>query len=67
MIQNQSILASPKDYDGKNTIEKENEKFAKFGNVLWFTNLPCVKRKEQLKLEKEYKPEKYLNMIIIAL
>ena len=51
----------PKDYDGKNIIEKENEKFAKFGNVLWFTNLPCVKREEQLKLEKEYKPEKYLK------
>ena len=31
----------------------------KFGNILWFTNLPNQKRTEPMELWKEYKPEVY--------
>lgn len=31
----------------------------KFGNILWFTNLPNQKRTEPMELWKEYKPEIY--------
>ena len=31
----------------------------KFGNILWFTNLPNKKRTEPMELWKEYKPEVY--------
>ena len=31
----------------------------KFGNILWFTNLPNQKRTEPMKLWKEYNPEVY--------
>ena len=31
----------------------------KFGNILWFTNLPNQKRTEPMELWKEYNPEVY--------
>lgn len=51
----------PQDYEGKNIVTKENKKFSKFGNVLWFTNLPCKKRMEPFDFQKEYNPENYLK------
>lgn len=42
----------PKDRDGET---------AKFGNIMWFTNLSHDKKNEELKLVKAYDPQEYLK------
>lgn len=44
----------------KNCIENSNGVIiAKFGNIVWFTNLEHSKRHEELPLYKRYNPEEY--------
>ena len=47
-------------YDQKNVLIKGHRKFAKMGNVLWFTNLEHSKLNEELIFYKNYNPEEYL-------
>ena len=50
----------PIDFERNNTyIDKDGKKYAKFGNICWFTNLDHKKRHEQLDLVCHYSPEEY--------
>lgn len=49
----------PQWFNRENIFFEEGEKYAKFGNICWFTNLPTTKRKEFLQLYKKYTPEEY--------
>ena len=50
----------PIDYERDNTyIDSDGKKYAKFGNICWFTNLDHKKRHEELDLVCRYSPEEY--------
>ena len=50
----------PDYYDKNNIYIRENgKKYAKFGNICWFTNLDFEKRHEDLILHKKYSEEEY--------
>lgn len=49
----------PMDFEQKNTYVKDGKKFAKFGNISWFTNLDIAKRHENLVLYKNYSADEY--------
>lgn len=50
----------PNSYNtGNIEINKDGKKFAKLGNIAWFTNLDTEKRHEQLLLYKEFSDEYY--------
>ena len=49
----------PMDYEKDNVYVSEGHKFAKFGNICWFTNLDHNKRHETLDLWKHYTSEEY--------
>lgn len=49
----------PDDFNRKNVIVKDNRRVAKFGNIIWFTNLDHQKRHEELDLVCRYSPEEY--------
>ena len=49
----------PKDFERNNTFIKNGIKYAKFGNICWFTNLDTQKRHEDLILYKRYNPLEY--------
>lgn len=49
----------PLDFERKNTYFENGRKFAKFGNICWFTNLDHDKRHEKLDLWKNYSPDLY--------
>lgn len=49
----------PMDFKKKNTYVKNGQKYAKFGNIIWFTNLETTKRHEKLILYKEYEEDYY--------
>lgn len=49
----------PMNFERKNTYIKNGQKFAKFGNICWFTNLDIQKRHEDLFLYKRYDPREY--------
>ncbi|MBQ4376769.1 MAG: adenine-specific methyltransferase EcoRI family protein, partial [Bacteroidales bacterium] len=51
----------PMDFEKDNTYIKDGHKFAKFGNICWFTNLDHNKRHEEIDLYKHYTPEEYLT------
>ena len=51
----------PVDFERKNVVQKDNKKIAKFGNIIWYTNLDHKKRHEELILYKKYEPEEYLQ------
>ena len=55
----------PLDFERDNTFIGENgKKYAKFGNICWYTNLDHKKRHEELIMYQTYNPEeypKYLN------
>lgn len=51
----------PNNFERNNTYFKNGIKFAKFGNICWFTNLETSKRHEDLTLYKKYTPEEYLR------
>ena len=46
----------PMDFEQKNTFVKDGKKFAKFGNIAWYTNLDIAKRHEDILLFKDYNP-----------
>ena len=53
-------FAVPDDFDRNNTYIRENgKKYAKFGNICWYTNLDHDKRHEQLDLVCRYTQEDY--------
>lgn len=50
----------PDSYNKKNIeIGEDGKKYAKLGNITWFTNLDVKKRHEKLILYKTYNPEEY--------
>lgn len=49
----------PQEFERGNVVEIENRKVAKFGNIIWFTNLDIKKRHESLVLFKTYNEEEY--------
>lgn len=49
----------PMDFEQNNTYIKDGKKFAKFGNISWFTNLDIAKRHENLLLFKTYNSDDY--------
>ncbi len=49
----------PGSFERNNTFIKDGIKYAKFGNICWFTNLETAKRHEDLILYKNYTPEEY--------
>lgn len=51
----------PFSFERDNTYLENGKKYAKFGNICWFTNLPTSKREEELILYKHYDEEKYLK------
>lgn len=51
----------PNEFERDNVIEIGNKKVAKFGNILWYTNLDIKKRHEPLILYKTYNEEDYPN------
>lgn len=51
----------PTSFLRNNTYIENGKKYAKFGNICWFTNLEIKKRNENLILYKAYTPEEYPN------
>ena len=49
----------PMNFEKNNTYIKDGHKYAKFGNICWFTNLDHNKRHEEIDLYKHYTPEEY--------
>ncbi len=49
----------PFDFEQNNTYISNGVKYAKFGNICWFTNLDTVKRHEEMQFYKKYTPEEY--------
>ena len=51
----------PKDYEKDNIYEENGKKYAKFGNICWFTNLDIEKRHDIIDLWKPYEEDFYLH------
>ena len=49
----------PENFNNTSTYEENGKKFAKFGNICWYTNVDVEKRHEDLILYKKYNPEEY--------
>ena len=49
----------PLEFERNNTYVENGIKYAKFGNICWFTNLDTTKRHEELIMYKTYTPEEY--------
>lgn len=49
----------PTSFNRNNVVYENGVKYAKFGNICWFTNLPTTKRNEELVLYKKYIPNEY--------
>ena len=49
----------PLSYDRSIAFMKDGKKYAKFGNVSWFTNLDIAKRHEDIVLYKKYNADNY--------
>lgn len=49
----------PDSYNRPNTITKNGKRYAKFGNIAWFTNLDSAKRHEDIILYREYSEAAY--------
>ncbi len=49
----------PFDFERNNTFVSNGIKYAKFGNICWFTNLDTEKRHEEMRFYKQYTPEEY--------
>lgn len=49
----------PMDFEKDNTYIDDGKKYAKFGNICWFTNLDIAKRHEELDLWRKYSPDVY--------
>lgn len=53
------IFQVPHSLERDNTFIKDGVKYAKFGNICWFTNLDTTKRYEELTMYKQYTEEEY--------
>lgn len=50
----------PSDFERNNTyVDSDGKRYAKFGNICWFTNLDHNKRHEEMDLVTKYSPEEY--------
>ena len=49
----------PMDFEQKNTYIKGDKKYAKFGNIVWFTNLDFARRHEDIVLYRQYNADEY--------
>ena len=57
------IFQVPTDFERNNTFVKDGIKYAKFGNICWFTNLETLKRHEELIMYKNYNEKDYPKYI----
>lgn len=53
------IFGVPNDFDRDNTFVENGQKYAKFGNICWFTNLDIKKRHEEMILYRNYNEQDY--------
>lgn len=53
------IFKVPFDFQQNNTFISNDIKYAKFGNICWFTNLDIEKRHQNLILFKKFNPSEY--------
>lgn len=53
------IFGVPNDFERGNTFIEDGKKFAKFGNICWFTNLDIKKRHEEMILYRNYNEQDY--------
>lgn len=51
----------PFSFERDNTYLENGKKYAKFGNICWFTNLTTTKRQEELILYKHYNKNEYVK------
>lgn len=51
----------PFSFERDNTYLENGKKYAKFGNICWFTNLATAKRQEELILYKHYNENEYVK------
>ena len=51
----------PNSFERSNTYIENGKKYAKFGNICWFTNFDTIKRHENFTLYKKYTPNEYLK------
>ncbi len=49
----------PMSFNERKTYIENGKKFAKLGNICWFTNIQTEKRKKVLELYKKYNPQDY--------
>ena len=49
----------PEHYNVGNIEIQDGRKYAKLGNIAWFTNLPTKKRTEELILHKQFDPDEF--------
>ncbi len=49
----------PQSFERSNTFIRDGVKYAKFGNICWYTNLDITKRHENIILYKRYNEEEY--------
>ena len=49
----------PEGFERNNVVVKGNRRIAKFGNIIWFTNLDHQKRHEEIDLVSRYSPDEY--------
>ncbi|MBQ7711957.1 MAG: adenine-specific methyltransferase EcoRI family protein [Bacteroidales bacterium] len=49
----------PLDFEKDNTYIEKGKKYAKFGNICWFTNLDHTRRHDTIDLFKPYNPSEY--------
>ncbi len=49
----------PHTFERNNTFIKDGIKYAKFGNICWFTNLDTTKRNEEIVMYKSYNETEY--------
>lgn len=55
----EQIFQVPFDFERNNTFVSNGNKYAKFGNICWFTNLDTDKRHEEMHFYKSYTPEEF--------
>ena len=57
--QGQFTFKVPMEFEQNNTFTKDDKKYAKFGNIAWYTNLDLNRKHKDITLEEEYNVANY--------
>ena len=57
------VFEVPIEFEKNNTFIEDDRKYAKFGNIVWYTNLNVSKNNSFINLVKEYKTENYYRYL----